>query len=306
MPHYQGHNPSGSSGISNSVKPRIRPKRRDINSVVREGERATPIMGGNDPQGRIGVAGPKGGGEAAQAQVEVGSPVFRQYNNDGKFGYYNDQGFYVPADIDMRDGGGADANDTFFEGGGLMSLLGNIFKVRPYGQENTPREQIGFRNVQDMFDRGGPQHSGGEYKGGGKISMLGNMMDQISGVNQGTRTRYNYNTVPVSAQDVNSIARQPEPTEVSIFALDGDRRVPMNVAATREVALPAIEQGKEPLYKPSQTFNMTNRAAAIEALRRQAKDPKSWDRFMADDPEEAEELIQEAMRMQNPLYPANP
>lgn len=299
MPHVSGHNPGQTRPkIRPTPRPKIRPERRDINSVVREGERATPIMGGNDPQGRIGAAGPKGGGEAAKAQVEVGSPVFRQYNNDGKYGYYNDQGYYVPADIDMRDGGGADANDTFFEGGGLMSLLGNIFKVRPYGQENTPREQIGFRNVQDMFDRGGPQHSGGEYRGGGKISMLGNMIDQIGGVNQGTRTRYNYNTTPTVAQDVNTVARTPERGAIPTYALTNtNQSVPMNAAATREVALPAIEAGTEPLYARNRVFSFQDRQAAIDALRRKGN---NFDKFMQENPAEAEELIQEAIRMQMP------
>jgi len=281
-----------------SVRPKTRPKRIDRNSVVREGERASPVMGSRDPQGRIGVAGPKGGGEAAKAQVEVGSPVFRQYNTDGKYGYYNDQGFYVPADIDMRDGGGMDTNDTFFEGGGLMSLLGNIAKIKPYGQKDTPREQIGFRNVEDMFDRGGPQHSGGEYRGGGKISMLGNMMDQIGGVDQGTRTRYNYDTTPTVAQDANTVARTPERGAIPKYALTNtNQSVPMNAAATREVALPAIEAGVEPLYKPNTVFSFQDRQAAIEALRRRGN---NFDQLMKDDPAEAEELIQEAMRMQIP------
>jgi hypothetical protein len=304
MPHVSGHNPTSGSNISSSLRPKIRPKRRDINSVVREGERASPVMGSRDPQGRIGVAGPKGGGEAAKAQVEVGSPAFRQYNTDGKYGYYNDQGFYVPADIDMRDGGGMDANDTFFEGGGLMSLLGNIAKIKPYGQKDTPREQIGFRNVADMFDRGGPQHSGGEYRGGGKISMLGNMMDEIGGVNQGARTRYNYDTTPTATRATGDLINNIEPREpIPVYDLDGN---PQNNAALNTVANNAIASGVEPLYPPSQTFNMTSRAEAIAALRRKAKNPESWDRFMKDDPAEAEELIQDAMRKQNPLFPANP
>lgn len=295
MPHVSGHNPSA---ISNSLRPRIRPKRIDRNSVVREGERPSPVMGSRDPQGRIGVAGPKGGGEAATAQVEVGSDIYNQYNNDGRYGYYNDQGYYVPADIDMRDGGGADANDTFFEGGGFLSLLGNIAKIRPYGQKDTPREQIGFRNVADMFDRGGPQHSGGEYKGGMTLSMLGNLADQIGGVDQGTRTRYNYDTTPTVAQDVNTVARTPERGAIPTYALTNtNQSVPMNVAATKEVALPAIEAGVEPLYKPNTVFSFQDRQAAIEALRRRGN---NFDQLMKDDPAEAEELIQEAMRMQIP------
>lgn len=294
MPHVSGHNPT--------IRPRIRPSvipplSADPNSVVREGERTSPIMGSRDPQGRIGVAGPKGGGEAAKARVEVGSDVYNLYNNDGRYGYYNDQGYYVPADIDMRDGGGADNADTFFEGGGFLSLLGNIAKIRPYGQKDTPREQIGFRNVADMFDRGGPQHSGGEYRGGGTLSMLGNIAESIAGVNQGTRTRYNYDTTPTVAQDVNTVARIPERGAISEYAIRNNQTIPMNAAATKEVALPAIEAGTEPLYARNRVFSFQDRQAAIEALRRRGN---NFDKFMKENPAEAEELIQEAIRMQMP------
>jgi hypothetical protein len=51
---------------------------------------------------------------------------------------------------------------------------------------------------------------------------------------------------------------------------------------------------------------MTSRAEAINALRRKAKTAQSWDNFMQEHPAEAEELIQDAMRKQNPLFPANP
>lgn len=255
-----------------------------------------PIMGSNDPQGRIGVAGPKGGGEAAKAQVEVGSPIFQQYNNDGKYGYYNNQGYYVPADIDMRDGGGMDTTDTFFKGGGLMSLLGNIAKIKPYGQKDTPREQIGFRNVADMFDRGGPQHYDGKYRGGGKISMFGNMLDQIGGVNQGTRTRYNYDTVSEPVQtNTGGFINTIEPKEpIPAYDLDGN---PQNDAALVETADKAIESGVEPLYKRGQVFSFENRKAAIEALGHKGNNFKD---FMQEHPAEAEELIKEAIRMQIP------
>ena len=292
MPHVSGHNPGAGSGISSSLRPKRRP-----DEIPTGGKNVSPVMFGGDPQNRIGISGPKGGGEAAKAQVKVGSDIYKQYNNDGRYGYYNDEGYYVPADIDMRDGGGADANDTFFEGGGFLSLLGNIAKIKPYGQKDTPREQIGFRNVADMFDRGGPQHSGGEYKGGMTLSMLGNLADQIGGVDQGTRTRYNYDTTPTVAQDVNTVARDPEPSAISMYALEGDQRIPMNVSATREVALPAIEAGVEPLYKPNTVFSFQDRQAAIDALKRRGG---NFEKMMKDDPAEAEELIQEAIRMQIP------
>lgn len=275
------------------VKPLPRPKMRPKN-IPPMGRTVSPVMGGNDPENRIGVKGPKGGGKAAKAQVKVGSDIFNQYNNDGRFGYYNQQGYYVPADIDMRDGGGADANDTFFEGGGLISLLGNIAKVRPYGQRNTPREQIGFRNIDDMFDRGGPQHSGGEYRGGGTISMLGNLADRIGGADQGTRTRYTYETpvAPVVAQ-AEPLGAGVQPS-VETRTLDGKAA---NITTVLSDADKGIESSVNPLYPVNTIFPFQNRQAAIEALRRRAK---NFNKLMQENPAEAEELIQEAVRMQIP------
>lgn len=170
----------------------LRPKRRPDDLV--KNNKFSPVMGRSDPQNRIGTSGPKGGGEGATAKVKPGSDVFNQYNNDSSYGYYTEEGLYVPADIDMRDGGGMNASGTYYEGGGLLSALGNVFKVTPYGQENTPREQIGYRDIADMFDRGGPQASGGRYQGGGMISVMGNLLDDLGGVDQGTRTPYVYET----------------------------------------------------------------------------------------------------------------
>ena len=170
----------------------LRPKKRPED--LKPGRNVSPIMGRADPQDRIGVSGPKGGGESATAQVKPGSKAFNQYNNDSSYGYYTEEGYYVPADVDMRDGGGMNSSGTFYEGGGLISALGNVFKVRPYGQENTPREQIGYRDFTDMTDRGGPQASGGAYQGGGTISAIGNLLDAIGGVDQGTSTPYVYET----------------------------------------------------------------------------------------------------------------
>ena len=170
----------------------MRPKKRPDD--LKKGRNVSPIMGRADPQDRIGTSAPKGGGEGATAQVKPGSKAFNQYNNDSSYGYYTEEGYYVPADVDMRDGGGMNSSGTFYEGGGLISALGNVFKVRPYGQENTTREQIGYRDFTDMTDRGGPQASGGAYQGGGTISAIGNLLDAIGGVDQGTRTPYVYET----------------------------------------------------------------------------------------------------------------
>ena len=263
MPHYQGHNPG-------PMRPKIRPK--NVPEIFPKPKarpknvppKVAPMMGTRDPQGRIGVKGPKGGGEAAKARVEVGSDVFNQYNNDGRYGYYNDQGYYVPADIDMRDGGGADNADTFFEGGGFLSTLANIAKIRPYGQGDTPREQIGFRNVADMFDRGGPQHRDGPYRGGAMISALGNTFDAIGGVDQGTRTRYNYDTTQPTQSD-GFVANIEPREEIPVRTIDG---TPLNVAATKETANAAIDAGVEPKYRPNQRFFAPDRMAAITAIKK--------------------------------------
>ena len=170
----------------------LRPKKRPDD--LKKGRNVSPIMGRADPQDRIGVSGPKGGGEGATAQVKPGSKVYNQYNNDSSYGYYTEEGYYVPADVDIRDGGGMNSSGTFYKGGGLLSALGNVFKVTPYGQENTPREQIGYRDFTDITDRGGPQASGGRYQGGGMISVIGNLLDDLGGVDQGTRTPYVYET----------------------------------------------------------------------------------------------------------------
>ena len=52
----------------------------------------------------------------------------------------------------MMDGGGYDTNDTFFKGAGPISALLNVAKIAPYGQSETPREQIGYRDFTDMTE----------------------------------------------------------------------------------------------------------------------------------------------------------
>ena len=261
MPHVSGHM---------GQRPKIRPKKCSrYYSTAKNASEKCPLKscsndGNKRSKGRIGVKGPKGGGEAAKAQVEVGSDIFKKFNNDGRYGYYNDQGYYVPADIDMQDGGGADNADTFFEGGGLLSTLANIAKIAPYGQGDTPREQIGFRNIDDMFDRGGPQHYDGPYRGGGKISIIGNILDSIGGVDQGTRTRYNYDTTQPTQSDGFIAAIEPR-QDIPAYTLDNK---PYNVAATQEVANAAIDEGVEPKYRPNQRFFAPDRMSAITAIKR--------------------------------------
>tara|TARA_B100000085_G_scaffold111991_1_gene102156 strand:+ start:4876 stop:5811 length:936 start_codon:yes stop_codon:yes gene_type:complete len=221
MPHVSGHNP-GSSGIPKSLRPRVRPKTvpgpafpKNDNPVARQG----------------GGGGPKGGGPARiDPTTEVGQSFVQKYNTDGRYGYYNTNpnhekyalGEYVPAFRDMMDGGGYDTNDTFFKGAGPISALLNVAKIRPYGQSETPREQIGFRDFTDMTDRGGPQHSGGEFEGGGMISMAGNLMDKLSGREATPKTRYYegpqsvglMKTQPVASATV--VNTNPNPQELSM------------------------------------------------------------------------------------------
>ena len=189
MPHVPGHNP-GSSNINRSLRPRKRPK------VVS----AAAFPNNDNPVARQGGGGgPKGGGPARiDPTTELGQSFVQKYNTDGRYGYYNTNpnhqkyalGEYVPAFRDMMDGGGSDTNDTFFKGAGPISTLLNVAKIAPYGQSETPREQIGFRDFADMTDRGGPQHSGGQFEGGGMISMAGNLMDKLSGREATPKTRY--------------------------------------------------------------------------------------------------------------------
>lgn len=68
--------------------------------------------------------------------------------NDNRFGYYDmNTGKYVPAFIDMFDGGGKNTSGEFFEGAGLYSAALNAAGVAPYGF-NRPRTyaQAGMEN----------------------------------------------------------------------------------------------------------------------------------------------------------------
>lgn len=221
MPHVSGHNP-GSSGVEKSLKPRVRPRTVPVDAFPKN----------DNPVARQGGGGgPKGGGPAMiDPTTEAGQVFVQKYNTDGRYGYYNTNpnhqkyalGEYVPAYRDAFDGGGFDTNDTFFKGAGPISTLLNVAKIAPYGQSETPREQIGFRDVADMRDRGGPQHSGGEFEGGGMISMAGNLMDRLSGREATPKNRYyeGPQTVglmqakPVSSSPV--VNTNPTPQELSM------------------------------------------------------------------------------------------
>lgn len=204
------------SGVSKSLRPKKRPKIVPVSKSKKKS--ASPLMGNNPIAKLGGGASPKGSGDPAQIDptTKAGQKLVQKYNTDGRYGYYNTTpnhekyavGQWVPGMRDAFDGGGSDTNDTFFKGAPVISNLLNIAKVRPYGQSETPREQIGFRDVADMTDRGGAQHSGGQYEGGGMISLAGNLVDKLSGVDTGTKTRYYERPQPVGLMDA-SPAQEP-------------------------------------------------------------------------------------------------
>jgi hypothetical protein len=253
MPHVDGHvEYTPTKAIS---RPRVRPKNvpgpafpKNDNPVARQG----------------GGGGPKGGGPARiDPTTELGQSFVQKYNTDGRYCYYNTNpnhqkyalGEYVPAFRDMMDGGGFDTNDTFFKGAGPISTLLNVAKIAPYGQSETPREQIGFRDITDMRDRGGPQHSGGEFEGGGTISMIGNLMDKLSGREATPKTRYfegpqtvglmtrnEANPTPVTFPEV-ALGRfeQPDARDTRASYSGGMVRRPVRVNFTDdELGLPSV------------------------------------------------------------------
>lgn len=99
----------------------------------------------------------KGGGSKGSRKdmkFEKGGPSEEQRKrilasqNDNRFGYYDmNTGKYIPAFVDMFDGGGKNTSGEFFEGAGLYSAALNAAGVAPYGF-NRPRTyaQAGMEN----------------------------------------------------------------------------------------------------------------------------------------------------------------
>lgn len=98
----------------------------------------------------------KGGGKGSARDIEFnnGKPTEEQRNkilasqNDNFFGYYDmNTGKYVPAYIDMFDGGGMNTSGDTFKGAGIYSAALNAAGVAPYGY-NRPRTyaQAGMEN----------------------------------------------------------------------------------------------------------------------------------------------------------------
>jgi len=98
----------------------------------------------------------KGGGKGSARDIEFnnGKPSAEQRKrilasqNDNSWGYHDmNTGRYVPAFIDMFDGGGKNTSGDTFQGAGLYSAALNAMNVAPYGY-NRPRTyaQAGMEN----------------------------------------------------------------------------------------------------------------------------------------------------------------
>jgi len=171
-----------------SIRPRARPDDEDLAPVI--GAPTFTDRDGNVGEVRSPTSGGKGGGRAQVAMnTDAGRDYARQFNEDDSYGYYNQRGEYVSPFTDMRDGGGRNQSGNYFVGGGLLSTIGNLLKVRPVGPASErdpmtgdyiiPRSQIGFTSIADMFDQGGPQASGGGFRDGGMAGNVLNMLNRI-------------------------------------------------------------------------------------------------------------------------------
>lgn len=108
----------------------------------------------SSPQSKAVRSGGGGKGSGKNMEFKDGSPSDDQRKrilasqNDRSFGYFDmNTGNYVPAYIDMFDGGGMNTSGDTFQGAGLYSAALNLANVAPYGY-NRPRTyaQAGMEN----------------------------------------------------------------------------------------------------------------------------------------------------------------
>jgi len=156
-------------------------------------KRKEKFSGGNNVRSndktKSGSGGKGGGRPDVNPETSKGqSAIAKSRAKKSGFGYYDNKGKYVPAYVDMFDGGGMNTSDTYFAGGPLSNIL-NVMKVAPKGSGDVPRERIGYRDLTDMFDQGGPQASGGGFRGAGGFSGLGNIANMLAG-NESERVGY--------------------------------------------------------------------------------------------------------------------
>ena len=158
----------------------------------------------------------------------------RETTTDNKWGYYAPSGEYVSGFRDRFDGGGKNTTGTYFVGGGPLSTLANVAKIRPAGMASerdaqgnyiVPRENIGFRNVAHMTDRGGPQAAGGAYQGGPYgISNIFNALDYLGGVDQGERVAYDNPAMEAYNRRVAGLMEVPQNSAAYIAAKQAEER----------------------------------------------------------------------------------
>jgi hypothetical protein len=83
-----------------------------------------------------GLGGGKGAARNAAKYEKSTAKERAKSNSDGRYGYFDDKlKTYVPARIDMQNGGGADMFDNEFKGHPIYSTLLNALGVKPYGSE---------------------------------------------------------------------------------------------------------------------------------------------------------------------------
>jgi len=201
--------------------------------------------GGGSPQEarRSGGSTGKGGNPNLDPREdrELLQRRLKETTTDKNWGYYRPSGEYVSAFTDMVDGGGKNTTGTYFEGGPLSTLL-NVAKIRPAGMSRerqtiikdgqvmqgdyiVPRENIGFRNLEDMTNRGGPQASGGAYQGAPYgISNIFNALDQIGGVDQGERVAYANPAMEAYNRRVAGLMEVPQNSAAYIAAKQAEER----------------------------------------------------------------------------------
>ena len=112
-------------------------KDKDKDKNKAKAKSASNNSGGSDVVERSGGLGGGKGAERNAAKYEKSTAKERaKSNSDGRYGYFDDKlKTYVPARIDMQNGGGADVFGDEFKGHPIYSTLLNAFGVKPYGSE---------------------------------------------------------------------------------------------------------------------------------------------------------------------------
>lgn len=121
--------------MGRSANPSNTEKDKDKNKA--KAKSASNNSGGSDVVERSGGLGGGKGAARNAAKYEKSTAKERaKSNSDGRYGYFDDElKTYVPARIDMQNGGGADMFGNEFKGHPIYSTLLNALGVKPYGSE---------------------------------------------------------------------------------------------------------------------------------------------------------------------------